>query len=374
MKKDKGRFKEALLEALGEIIISVIFFGLGAFIITSLGLEFKWAETDPDFVILIGITVFTVALTIIFILIRIIKRKTFVLNSKNMLYKSLASRVPIDKGWSGDKKFCATDKNGKRFLLRIAPADKHEKKKAEFALMSKVDSLSIPMCKPLEFGACDEGVYTVLEWIDGFDARDKIGDINDEKQYALGQEAGRILKKIHSIPAPESKEPWADYFNRKADRKIKAYEDCPLKYECGQAFIDYINAHRHLLNGRKITFQHGDYHLGNMMIGKDGQLYIIDFDKYDFGDPWEDFNRIVWSAQSAPAFARGMVDGYFDNNAPSEFWQLLALYIASNTLSSLPWAIPYGEEQIKIITNQANEILHWYDGMKNPVPTWYRKK
>ena len=30
-----------------------------------------------------------------------------------------------------------------------------------------------------------------------------------------------------------------------------------------------------------------------MMIGNDKQLYIIDFNRNDFGDPWEEFNRIV---------------------------------------------------------------------------------
>ena len=57
------------------------------------------------------------------------------------------------------------------------------------------------------------------------------------------------------------------------------YEECPVKYENGQAFIDYINAHRYLLSGRPRTYQHGDYHIGNMMIGNDKRLYIIDFNR-----------------------------------------------------------------------------------------------
>ena len=55
-----------------------------------------------------------------------------------------------------------------------------------------------------------------------------------------------------------------------------------------------------------------------------------------------------------------------------EFWKLLALYISSNTLSSVPWAIPFGEEQIQVMVNQAKDVLSWYDDMKNPVPTWYK--
>ena len=70
-----------------------------------------------------------------------------------------------------------------------------------------------------------------------------------------------------------------------------------------------------------------------MIIGSDKQLYIIDFNRTDFGDPWEEFNRIVWCAEASPLFATGMVNGYFDYDVPIQFWKLLALYVSSNTLS-----------------------------------------
>ncbi len=281
------------------------------------------------------------------------------------------SKEPVDKGWSGDKKYCVTDTKGEKFLLRVSPAEQYERKKSEYELICRVAALGVPMCRPLEFGRSDEGVYLVQTWIDGVDAEGNLHKLTGEAQYSYGLEAGRILKEIHKIPAPEGIEDWESYFNRKADRKIRMYEECPIKYENGQAFIDYINAHRRLLSGRPRTYQHGDYHVGNMMIGRDKQLYIIDFDRNDFGDPWEEFNRIVWCTQAAPSFAAGMVDGYFNNDVPMEFWELLALYISSNTLSSVPWAIPFGDEQIKVMINQAEDILGWYDNMKNPVPAWY---
>ncbi len=110
-----------------------------------------------------------------------------------------------------------------------------------------------------------------------------------------------------------------------------------------------------------------------MMIGNDKQLYIIDFNRSDFGDPWEEFNRIVWCAQAAPLFASGMVDGYLDYDVPMKFWELLALYISSNTLSAAPWAVPFGNKQIQVMVNQAKAVLSWYDNMKNPVPSWYKE-
>ena len=127
-----------------------------------------------------------------------------------------------------------------------------------------------------------------------------------------------------------------------------------------------------MLKNRPQVYQHGDYHIGNMMIDRGGQLHVIDFNRNDYGDPWEEFNRIVWCTQKAPLFASGMVNGYFDDNVPMEFWRLLALYISSNTLSSVYWAIPFGQDEVNTMLNQAKEVLSWYDNMRNPVPTWYK--
>ena len=284
------------------------------------------------------------------------------------------SKEPIDKGWSGDRKFKVTDENGVSYLLRTSPIEKLKKKRAEFDLLLKVKELGIAMCEPIDFWVGEDGASSLWTWIDGVDAREGAKGLDEDTLYAYGLEAGGYLKKIHSIPAPEGREGWAVYFNRKADKKIKMYEECTLKYENGQAFIDYINENRHLLEGRPLVFQHGDYHSGNMMLDKAGKLYVIDFDRSDFGDPWEEFNRIVWCVQSSHALASGMIDGYFPNGVPMEFWRLLALYISSNTLSSLPWAVPFGEGEIATMRNQAREVLEWYDGMKNPIPTWYTSR
>ncbi|MBR5552261.1 MAG: phosphotransferase [Clostridia bacterium] len=284
------------------------------------------------------------------------------------------SKEPINKGWSSDKKYCVTDNDGKKYLLRVSDISQLETKKSEFEMMKKVAAKGVPMCLPLEFGTNDEGVFSVQSYIDGEDAEQLMDSLSEKTQYSYGLDAGKYLRLIHSIAAPENIEDWESRFNRKIDAKIKKYTECPLKYENGQLFINYINESRHLLKNRPQCYQHGDYHVGNMMIGKDKKLYVIDFNRNDFGDPWEEFNRIVWCAQSAPFFATGMVDGYFDGNVPLEFWRLLALYISSNTLSSLYWAIPFGQGEIDTMTNQAKDVLSWYDGMTRVVPTWYKEK
>ncbi len=281
------------------------------------------------------------------------------------------SRTLIEKGWSGDKKYCVTTEQNKRLLLRVSPIEALERKKTQFELMKRVYALGVPMCAPIALGQSDEGVWSLQDWIEGDDLELVIKDLTENEQYSYGYEAGQILKKIHSIPAPSGIEDWQSYFNKKIDKKLRAYEECELKYEGGELLVEYINSHRELLSKRERTYQHGDYHIGNMMLGKDKRLYIIDFDRDDFGDPWQEFNRIVWCAAASPSFATGMVNGYFDNRVPLEFWKLLALYISVNTISSLPWAIPFGEGEIKTMRAQASKVLEWYDNMKNPIPRWY---
>ena len=281
------------------------------------------------------------------------------------------AKEPINKGWSDDKKYCVTTADGTKYLLRVTPFEKSANCADLFRMQQEVAKVGVPMCKSLELGECDEGIYVLQTWIDGKDANEVIPCLADSEQYVLGLEAGRILKKIHSIPAPENQQDWEKRINDKADLRIRKYNECPLKYDNGQAFIDFINENRYLLKGRPLVFQHGDYHIGNMMI-ENGKVVIVDFDRFDFGDPWEEFKSITWCAQASPLFASGMVDGYFEMQVPMEFWKLLAFYISLGTITSLPWAIPFGEGEVRTMRDLANEVLAWYDNMRDPVPRWYK--
>ncbi len=295
-----------------------------------------------------------------------------------MKYTDFQSLTPIEYGWSGDMKYRAVTPDGTPYFLRITSRGQGDRFAKLFDLQKAVAATGIPMCAPVAIGECDEGVFTVHTWIDGVDAETNVPSLSAEVQYRLGRDAGEYLTHIHSIPAPADQPDWELRFNAKIDRKIRMYADCPIRFEGDHHLLRFIQENRHLLRGRPQTFQHGDYHIGNMMLTDaetNPKIVIIDFDRYDYGDPWEEFNRIVWCAQAAPVFATGLVDGYFgvdeSTAVPMEFWLLLELYISSNTLSSIPWAIPFGEGEITTMLNQAKDVLAWYDNMKNPVPTWY---
>jgi serine/threonine-protein kinase len=288
-------------------------------------------------------------------------------------YAAFTKIEPLNKGWSSDKKYYVETADGERLLLRVADIAEYERRKAEFENMQRVAALGIPMQQPVQFGTCnsDQSVYLLLTWVDGEDAAEVLPTLTETEQYALGVKSGEILRKIHAIPAPNTQEDWAARFNRKADRNIKAYHDCGLRFDGDDAIIAYLTDNRHLLENRPQCYQHGDYHVGNMLIPDAKTVAVIDWNRDDYGDPWEEFNRIVWSAQCSPHFATGQLRGYFSAEPPLEFWQLLAFYIGSNTISSIAWAIPFGQGEVDTMTKQSQNVLAWYDNLTRVVPSWF---
>jgi serine/threonine-protein kinase len=72
-------------------------------------------------------------------------------------------------------------------------------------------------------------------------------------------------------------------------------------------------------------------------------------------------------------FYTGMIDGYFSNDPPSRFFELLSYYYACDALSALCYTFLgmelYTPEDGR---RHMENILRWFDDMKNPVPTWYK--
>ena len=289
------------------------------------------------------------------------------------VFDSIVSRIPVDKGWSGDRKYTAFSADGSCYFLRISPMSQFEKLKLQFSHMQQVQALGVRLCAPVEFGVSDEGVYTLLQWVEGRDAEGVLPTLDKKTQYAYGLEAGRMLRTIHSLPSPVPTEPWSLRYDRKLDAKIAAYQACPIQYKNGELYLELLKRERHLVQNRPQVWLHGDYHCGNQMFNRQMELVVIDFDRDDSGDPWYEFNRIIWDGRAAPEYARGMVDGYFDGEQiPEEFWRLMRLYLSQNMISSVVWARDLGETDLQIAIENAQLVLDWYDDLKEVVPNWYR--
>ena len=103
------------------------------------------------------------------------------------------SVVPVEKGWSEDRKYRIETETGRLLLLRLSEASRQEEKRKEFGIITKYARTGITMSAPVEFGLCSGGeqVYMLLEWIDGRDLEEALPELSEEELavYRRGKNA-----------------------------------------------------------------------------------------------------------------------------------------------------------------------------------------
>lgn len=100
-----------------------------------------------------------------------VRMRTAVNGGDLCVYRISRMCAQFSRDGPGDRKYRVTRPDGSLCLLRTASADQYERKKAEYEWMERVASLGVPICRPLEFGRCGEGVYTLFSWVEGEDCR-----------------------------------------------------------------------------------------------------------------------------------------------------------------------------------------------------------
>lgn len=280
----------------------------------------------------------------------------------------------IEKGWSHDIKYKLTDLNHEAYLLRLLPLSELSLKQKERQYLNHLidkSGFSVPFQVGTMHTSEGEKVYTLSKWLEGEDAEDVVNRLSQGQQYRLGTEGGRMLKAVHDLPFSEVLPCWEERYAKKVQRKIELYQSCGVTFDEASFFMRVIDRYLPLIKGRPTVFMHGDFHLGNMVVDEHGNLGVIDFNRYDFGDPYDDFNRMMFTVAHSAPFASGLIDGYFEGQVPDEFWGLMFLYHAVNQIGAIPWAIPYGEEEVETMKHFAREVANAYESIENPVPRWY---
>ena len=141
------------------------------------------------------------------------------------------------------------------------------------------------MSIPIDIGISnnDQQVYILLSWTKGRALDEVIITLTKEVQYNLGVEAGRILKKFHSTPAPADQEEWEERMVKKFDYHLEKYKESGIKVPNDEQALKYIKENSHLLKNRPQVFQQGDFHVGNFILTPDNKMGVIDFNRWDYG-------------------------------------------------------------------------------------------
>jgi len=129
----------------------------------------------------------------------------------------------------------------------------------------------------------------------------------------------------------------------RALNKLRRFEEARLDIGNSHAAGDFAREHLHWLDANPPVCQHGDFHPGNLVYTPQGHIAVIDFKRWDAGDPVEEFIKLQsFTIQSCVPFARRQLDGYIGGPPDIAFWRGLAVQAAVSTLYAIRWGVPFG--------------------------------
>lgn len=281
----------------------------------------------------------------------------------------------VSKGWSSDKKYLVKTKAGELLLLRMADIDQYDAKKKEYEIITRYSKLGIKMSMPVEFGTCNKGenVYMLLTWVEGKDLEEVLSGLPEKEQYLLGRKAGLILKKIHSIKVDEKDIPTETKKPKKL-LQLSKYEESQVRIPDDEIAVKYVKDNIEQIWKKQPVYMHGDYHPGNLIYMNDGSIGVIDFNRWEAGDPYEEFYKLEsFGVENSIPYCIGQIDAYFEDEIPEDFWVTLAVYVAHASLYSIKWAEKFGQEDIDRMVKRCKMAFDDYDNFKSVIPKWYSR-
>lgn len=281
----------------------------------------------------------------------------------------------VDKGWSSDEKAMLQDSSGASYLLRCSSEVPIQRRAVQADAMQKASAAGMLCTMPVRFGDLPEGGSYILQtWLHGEELEGILASSAPSACYELGRLAGRALRSVHrSTMAPPTDLAFIKAA-RRIERHIDGYEKSGFSEPWEKVALSFIREHICLLKARPASLRHGDFHPGNMVISSGNRLGIIDFDRCDFGDPYDEFYKAeMFTRQLSVDFTNGQIHEYFEGDPPAAFWNALKLYLADVILHSLVWALPFGEAEVEGMRCRARAVLADFDNLNSLLPSWYRR-
>lgn len=292
----------------------------------------------------------------------------------------------IRKGYSDERKYVLSLPDGDKLLLRIIePAGEAiiGRKQAEFNVIRDLGQYSDKIPETKYFGVSEDNqiCFSILRYIEGTAAEDSLPKFPDNIQYAIGVAAGEELKKMHGMKAPAWYPGWYETRTRKHAYYLRGLAEVSTKQEGVdmEKIHAYVESGVDLMKNVEPTFQHDDYHPGNIIVRNGSFGGVIDFNRYDWGDPIHDFYKVAhFSRNDSVPFSVGQIDGYTGGTIPQSFWKKYALYVAMSIVSDTVWSYRYSvrtgtSEQIERSKKTIQTIWRDHSGFESDVPHWYHE-
>lgn len=283
----------------------------------------------------------------------------------------------VTKGFSDDLKYLAIDNNDNKYFIRICSSNWKNKKLMEKRFLDRLQEFNFKKTICYECGLFNNGenVFSLYSWIDGEILKDKISKMSYQDKYVLGFKAGKILKQMHNVDVDKKDKVSIQQIRSRRAKKILLYMSSKIKISNDNLIINFINDNINALYCFEPKYIHHDFHLGNLVIDSKNNIGIIDFNKTIVEDPILDLVKLqIFDVENGSDFCIGVLDGYFGNEIPSDFWIKYAVLTAYNCITLALWANSKGLGEVLKINKIIKNVLNEYNNFENNIPNWYYNK
>lgn len=253
-------------------------------------------------------------------------------------HKVVFDRVePLTKGYSNARKYILYESDRPIYLLRVYELDSYSRRTEEYTYLNLHYNNGVCCQKPVCIDALYDLklCYLLLPYMEGTSGDEMLRNLPTEDQYMQGLMAGEQLRKIHMV-VPDTPINWFERrYTKYVQKKMKVMELDIDFYK--QGYIEsYIEQNFDLLRDSPVCFQHDDFHPSNLIFNTNILVGVIDFSRFDWGDPWEEFFKLPkYTCRISNPFAYGQVHGYFNGSIPDLFWKKYNLFVALNQHATL---------------------------------------
>lgn len=160
----------------------------------------------------------------------------------------------------------------------------------EASVLRAADTAGVPVPRLIASGRFDEGArYMIQSWVDGETIARKIlrDDVYSTARRSLVGQFATALAAVHSIPIDDvaglpTNDQVAQYRQSLDDLDAQLDQSHPA-FELAFRWLD-----RNRPSSVRRAVVHGDFRLGNVMVGPEGLRAVLDWELAHIGDPMED--------------------------------------------------------------------------------------
>lgn len=266
-----------------------------------------------------------------------------------------------------DEKTFSLKNSKEKYILNLFPYGKYGKIKKIYECLTTLSIEFKDLIIYENIGVIsDKFCYRIIK-----DIEDKKYIFDNETSYKIGFEIGRFINKFHRYFQSIDCGRWHKHYNYRINRLLHEYGLGKYRGEYDYILFDFLEENRYCLKDRTCTTIMGINTITDIIISDEKKFQILEDYKILRSDSFFEFRNMNLNYKDSEYLLTAIVNGYFNNKVPRNFFKLLGVYTIIENLYGI--FSKSNELGFEFINEKIKSINCAYDGFSSIYPVWYLK-